>query len=241
MSPANTVTGDLSVNTLHDPLPTAGSICVVPKITTRPVIDANWDKAFWKPVTPIQLREYMGTRPAHMPETQAKVAYDDYALYLIFRVKDQYVRSVMTANQTYVCTDSCVEFFFSPATELPSDYFNLELNCGGTMYFAYHGADGEIKMSQSDMAALTIAHSMPAVVEPEIKTPVTWTIECRLPLAILKKYCPIIHPAPGLNWRGNFYKCADLTSQPHWLTWARVDHPKPCFHLPEFFGSLEFQ
>ncbi|MCB0276848.1 MAG: diguanylate cyclase, partial [Calditrichaeota bacterium] len=26
----------------------------------------------------------------------------------------------------------------------------------------------------------------------------------------------------------------------HWLTWAPVEHPKPNFHLPEFFGTLVF-
>jgi hypothetical protein len=39
----------------------------------------------------------------------------------------------------------------------------------------------------------------------------------------------------------NFYKCADQTSHPHWLTWASVDYPQPKFHLPEFFGRLVFE
>ncbi|MEI6970343.1 MAG: carbohydrate-binding family 9-like protein [bacterium] len=214
---------------------------IVVRAATPPVIDADWDKPFWKQTIPVQLDEFMGPRPDHMPKTQAKVAYDDSALYVIFRVEDRFVRSVMTNNQSPVCTDSCAEFFFSPAPALPNDYFNLELNCGGAMYFAYNNGNGETKMSNADMAALTVAHSMPAVVDPEVTTPVTWTIEYRLPLHILTKYCPIVQPAPGVAWRANFYKCADKTSHPHWLTWARVENPYPRFHLPAFFGRLEFE
>jgi len=44
-----------------------------------------------------------------------------------------------------------------------------------------------------------------------------------------------------VTWRANFYKCADSTSHPHWLTWSPVDHPTPHFHLPAFFGTLEFE
>ncbi len=26
-----------------------------------------------------------------------------------------------------------------------------------------------------------------------------------------------------------------------WLTWAPVDYPEPKFHLPDFFGRLDFE
>ncbi len=40
--------------------------------------------------------------------------------------------------------------------------------------------------------------------------------------------------------RANFYKCADLSAHPHFLSWNKVDVPTPNFHLPEFFGTLYF-
>ena len=48
-------------------------------------------------------------------------------------------------------------------------------------------------------------------------------------------------PGTGVSWRANFYKCADKTSHPHWLTWAEIDYPNPKFHLPDFFGRLDFE
>lgn len=41
-----------------------------------------------------------------------------------------------------------------------------------------------------------------------------------------------------VTMRGNFYKCADLTTVPHYLSWSPVGTPSPDFHRPEYFGTL---
>ncbi len=41
--------------------------------------------------------------------------------------------------------------------------------------------------------------------------------------------------------RGNFYKCGDETPQPHYISWNPIDMPTPNFHVPQFFGTLEFE
>ena len=46
---------------------------------------------------------------------------------------------------------------------------------------------------------------------------------------------------PGVTWRANFYKCADHTSHPHWLSWSVIGSGKFEFHVPEYFGTLEFK
>ena len=40
---------------------------------------------------------------------------------------------------------------------------------------------------------------------------------------------------------GNFYKCGDKLETPHFLSWAPIDLPAPCFHCPDFFGKLHFE
>ena len=109
------------------------------------------------------------------------------------------------------------------------------------MLFRFHGPNAVETIPQSEYGTMSIAHSLPKIVDPEIREPITWTLEYRLPLAILKKYCAVHTPATGVVWRANFYKCADASSHPHWLTWSPVDFPTPQFHLPEFFGTLEFE
>lgn len=92
-----------------------------------------------------------------------------------------------------------------------------------------------------DIEKIEIAHSLPQIVDPEIKEQVTWTLEFRIPIDILRKYSNITQPKAGIIWRANFYQCADKTSNPHYLTWSIVDNNKPDFHLPQFFGILKFE
>ena len=86
----------------------------VQKLSEQPVINAVWDKMPWSGIEPIQIKQFMGDKPEHFPFTQAKVAYDNTAIYVIFRVEDRYVKAVAGKNQGPVYLDSCVEFFFSP-------------------------------------------------------------------------------------------------------------------------------
>lgn len=216
----------------------------VQPIGQRFEIDGDWDKAAWRDIKPLELTHFMGKRPEHFPKTQARFAYDPRAVYVIFRVEDRYVRAVAKAHQDPVCLDSCVEFFFTPGRDPAAGYFNLEMNCGGTMLLAHQllpRADS-VSVNDEDLERIQVAHSMDRIVDPEIVEPTTWTVEYRLPIELLAKYRPgLERPAPGVTWRANVYKCADKSSKPHWLTWAPVRHPTPDFHRPEFFGTFEFK
>ncbi len=216
----------------------------VNRLTKRMVIDGNWDKDVWRAVEPVALTHFMGDRPKHFPKVEAKLLYDERALYVIFRVRDQYVRATARNHQDPVCRDSCVEFFFVPGTDPAVGYFNLEMNCGGTMLFHFQviPRKDSVAVECGDLERIEVAHTMPRTVDPEITEPTTWTVEYRLPVDILARYCPAaVKPAPGVTWRANFYKCADAASHPHWLTWSIVENPQPDFHLPKFFGTLVFK
>ncbi len=215
----------------------------VKKISEQPEINAVWDKMPWKEIEPLQIKNFMGDKPGHLPFTRAKLAYDNDAIYVIFRVEDRYVRAVADKNQAPVCLDSCVEFFFTPGTDIKKGYFNLEMNCGGTMLF-HHQMEprtGQTRISEEHLQQVEVAHTLPRIVEPEIESDTTWIVEYRIPFSILSEYHSFPVPEAGSVWTANFYKCADKTSHPHWLTWAPVDFPRPNFHLPHFFGNLEFQ
>jgi len=215
----------------------------VEKIKKSLVIDANWNKSQWKKIKPIEIKQYMGNVSTFHPEVKAKMVYDDANLYVIFQVKDRFVRSVTTEYNGQVSTDSCVEFFFAPDTEFPLKYFNLEINAGGTplMYYITKPMTELEKLTTDELKQIQIAHSLPATVDPEITEPVTWTIEYRVPVSLLSKYANVTSPAKGVTWKANFYKTGSKTSNPNYLTWSFVDNPRPNFHLPQFFGTLVFQ
>ncbi len=208
-----------------------------------PVIDADWSKPFWMQTPSLALRNHMGATPDPFPATRVKMRYDQKNLYLIFRVDDQFVRAAATKTHGKVWQDSCVEFFFSPEADTHNGYFNLETNCMGVFLFQSHNFKNQTArlVDAIDCSKIEIAHSLTVNTTEEIQHPITWTLEYRLPIAILNKYLYAEPPRKGTRWRANFYKCAETNSHPHWLTWAKVVAPQPNFHLPEFFGSLEFE
>ena len=206
-------------------------------------LEGKWEGGVWQGVESVDVKHFVVREPEHKPKVQAKVSYDEQFLHVIFRVEDKYVRAVAQKYQDMVCKDSCVEFFFTPGEDLSIGYFNFEINCGGMMLVYHQLAVGKNAraLDESDCDKVEIYHTMPKIVEPEIQEPTTWIIQYRVPFEMLEKYCAVNRPMPGVVWRANFYKCADATSHPHWLTWSVVDRPGPDFHVPEFFGTLEFQ
>lgn len=205
-------------------------------------VNAEWEKYPWKDIPALQVTNYMGERPEHFPYTEAKLAYDKEAVYVIFRVRDRYVLATHDNHQDPVYKDSCVEFFFIPGEDTEHGYFNLEMNCGGTMLFHHQlkPRTNPVEVNPSHVSRIKVASSLPKIVFPEIEQDTTWVVEYRIPFSVLKVYHDFSNPVDGEKWKANFYKCADASSHPHWLTWSPVDHPTPDFHRPEYFGWVEF-
>lgn len=174
---------------------------------------------------------------SHPPETRFYVLHDGKALYVQFCVRDAHVRSVQTAYQGPVYTDSCVEFFVQPVKG--RGYFNFEINAGGTLLCSYiedptRVPGGFVKWTPVAVEwgkQVEIRTSLPRVVEPERAA--DWTVRYRIPFTLFECYAG---PFTDNEWRGNFYKCGDGTSHPHWISWSPVSALN--FHLPDCFGSL---
>jgi hypothetical protein len=206
-------------------------------------IDASWDKPQWKNVQAVDISNYMGDIPGFKPEAQAKMMYDDDNLYVIFHVNDQFVRCITNEINGPVWEDSAVEFFFAPDSKQPLLYFNLEINCGGTPLMHYNLVPRKefTELPKEEIEKIEIAHTLPQIIDPEMKDPVTWTLEYRIPIAMLEKYSTITQPKKGVEWKANFYKIAENNSNHHYITWSVVELEEPDFHRPEFFGRLIFE
>lgn len=213
----------------------------VKKLKRPMTIDANWDKAQWKKIKEISISNFMGDIPAFRPVVKAKMMYDQDNLYLIYKVDDRHVRIQNDKFNSSVSADACVEFFFSPDTDWPLRYFNVEINAGGTALMAFHKDGKRTNMLEEDFKDVKIAHTLPRKLDQEISEPVTWFLEFKLPLALLKKYSNITQPEKGVVWKANFYKTSSRSTNPHYLTWSVVHNPKPQFHLPQYFGTLIFK
>ncbi|WP_373520971.1 carbohydrate-binding family 9-like protein [Aquiflexum sp.] len=207
------------------------------------LIDGVWEKPVWENVPALEITQYMGNKPHFLPTTFAKLLYDDENIYGIYLVHDRFVHCLVQETNGHVSGDPCVEFFFSPDESKPLFYFNLEINCGGVPLMQYVTVPRKEYqfLNEHDIGKVEIAHSLPRKVFPEIEADTLWSIEFKLPLKILKEYADISQPMKGVKWKANFYKTASTTSNPHYLTWSLIDNPKPDFHLPQFFGVLEFR
>ncbi len=209
------------------------------QVLTNPDFSQPWDSPAWDKAAVVQIDQFRPESGEHHPTTHAKVLYDDKGLYVYFQVQDQFVHSTVTDLQGSVCKDSCVEFFVEPIAG--KNYFNFEINCGGTMLL-YYIEDIQItpkrykEVSAEDCQMVEIHAMMPKVVDPEIVEPTTWTMGFFIPFALFEKYLgQTVEPG---QWRGNFYKCGSL--KPHWASWAPMAGKQLQFHQPQLFGSLRF-
>ncbi len=206
----------------------------------------DWVDPAWQHAEVLEVSHFRPESVAtHRPVTQVRVLHDDHAIYVMFRVQDRYVRSVQTEYLGAVCTDSCVEWFAQPRPD--AGYINFEINCGGTLHSSYiedpariPGGFKKFTYVPTTLAAqITIAHSMPAVVDPEIADAVTWMVQYRVPLTVFENYVGKLGALSGQEWRANFYKCGDLTSHPHWAAWSPVQDLN--FHRPQDFALIRFE
>ena len=206
-------------------------------------ITLNWSDENWNHANSLKLENFMGSKPVHFPNVYIKLLYSTKYLYVLYKVEDKYVKSKKRNYQGDVFEDSCVEFFFSPSSDTGEGYFNLETNCGGVQLFHLNSADRSTKklISYEDYKYISVEHSLPKVNEPEIQDSLTWYVGYKIPFKLISKYLAYHKPESGSIWKANFYKCADKTSHPHWLTWNKVENLKPNFHLPQYFGTLDFE
>jgi hypothetical protein len=206
---------------------------------------SDWEQAAWKDSAVASVNHFLPQSTNHRPKVEARLGYTHEGLHGVFRVADQYVRCVRTEYGSEVWKDSCVEFFVQPVEE--KGYFNFEFNCGGTFLCCYirdpqrtaTGFKDFVKVPASAAGAVSIHSSLPRTIDPEIPGPVSWCLQFFIPFALLENYAGPLGKSGGQTWRGNFYKCADETSHPHWAAWSPVDELN--FHLPRCFGRLRFE
>jgi len=224
--------------------PETQHVFVIRRTATPPSLDGAWESPVWAQAETLDVGNFYGPG-RHRPETQVRTLYDEDALYVLFRVTDRFVRCTRTRYQEAVHKDACVEFFVKPRPD--KGYLNFEVNCGGALVLKYivdpeRTADGfaayeDVPWEQASQ--LRIYHSLPVVVEPEIAGPIDWTVEYAIPRALLETYAGPLGLFGGSEWRGNFYKCAEDNSHPHWASWAPIGEILN-FHQPDRFGLLRF-
>ena len=222
----------------------ADSIYVLRKATRPPDFSADWSSPSWKPAETLEIKNFRKESSKHHPRTQVRLLYDASGIHGIFKVQDQFVRCVRTRYGDQVWKDSCVEFFFQPKPD--QGYFNFEFNCGGAFLVCYitnperapGGFKEFVRIPIEIGRAIRVHSSLPPIVSPEISAPVDWTLQFFIPFALLERFVGPLDKSKGQPCRGNFFKCVEENSHPHWASWLPVDEFN--FHRPQCFGTLQF-
>jgi hypothetical protein len=211
---------------------------------TSAALDLNWENPAWLAADTLEVTNFRPESSAHRAKTHARLLYDRQGIHGLFRVQDRFVRCMRTGYGSEVWKDACVEYFVEPRPG--RGYFNFEFNCGGA-FLCNHIVDPTrvpggfkqfVRVPAEVARAVVVQTSMPPTTEPELADPITWAVQFFIPFEMLEKFVGPLGQVGGQVWRGNFFKCAEDNSHPHWAAWSPVDEFN--FHLPRCFGEIRF-
>lgn len=181
----------------------------------------------------------------YCPNTKVRVTCTNDYLILSWKVREQNVCGTITNDQGPTYTDSAVEFFCL----MPDGkhYTNFEFNCLG-----YCLSDIQTDMpdknrltrSAEEMALIkrktSLGHDSIGVIEGVTR----WKLRATIPLRyFLDESCWDEHGKlrRGTSIQCNFYKCADGSPTPHYVSWSEIKTPRPNFHTPGYFQKLRIK
>jgi hypothetical protein len=189
-------------------------------------------------VAPLKIETLNWEEFQYLPDVTVQIAYNDDELFLQYKVNEQSVKAEVGTNNGRVWTDSCVEFFLSPDGN--DVYYNLEMNCIGTALLGYRKKGGPTEHASDElMNSIRRISTLGNTTFQERKEQTQWQVTVAIPWNVYFKHD--LKPIHGKKMRGNFYKCGDELSVPHFVSWTKIKTDKPAFHMPEFFGGLEFE
>ena len=161
------------------------------------------------------------------PETKFTLAHTDEMLYVRFEVKGEVPLATKTNDLELVNEDACVEMFMGNADN--TRYWNFEFNPAGVCNASNR------KERKVDVVRLNAEQLQSIKRFPVQLCAAHWSLLVGIPLALIELDFAHEHAR-----RANFYKCGDKTAMKHYASWNPIEAEAPAFHLPEFFGEIQF-
>ena len=161
------------------------------------------------------------------PEAKFALAHTDDILYVRFEVKGEVPLATKTNDLEPVNEDACVEMFMGNADN--TRYWNFEFNPAGVCNASNR------KSRKEDVVRLNAEHLQSIQRFPVQLCAAHWSLLVGIPLALIELDLACEHAR-----RVNFYKCGDKTVMKHYASWNPIEAEAPAFHLPEYFGEVQF-
>lgn len=169
----------------------------------------------------------------YKPVVAFDIARSEKNLYIRYFVRGNSLKAFYEMDGSPVYTDSCVEFFMKQVDD--TEYYNFEFNCIGTCDASRRQSrDLKVSLSAAEYASIRRYSSLEHISFPEKRGVHSWELVVSIPFTVMG-----LDPdnLPG-KIMGNFYKCADNTENPHFVSWNPINLAKPNFHCPDFFGEI---
>lgn len=161
------------------------------------------------------------------PEAKFILAHTDEMLYVRFEVKGEVPLATKTQDLEPVNEDACVEMFIGDKDN--THYWNFEFNAAGVCN-ASHRKERKVDVVRLNAEQLQSIQRLPVQL-----CAAHWSLLIGIPLELIELDLTHEHAR-----RANFYKCGDKTPMKHYASWNPIEAEAPAFHLPEYFGEIEF-
>jgi hypothetical protein len=187
------------------------------------------------PAIPLDTLNWADEFPAEI-NASFRIAHNGTYVLLRYDVHEYEILGLVSEDNGRVWTDSCAEFFISFDKE---HYYNIESTCVGRVLMGYRRNGEHAKHAKPEtMRSIKRLPSLGFANRERQSGSFDWSLVLAIPCTAFWE--SNIKTFDGLKASGNFYKCGDNLTHPHYVSWSKIDIPKPSFHQPGFFGSIEF-
>jgi len=175
----------------------------------------------------------------YRPDVLFKIGWTEEGFNVHLRSYEERAVATILERNGNVCTDSCMEFFFSPSADNSAGYFNFGISPYPTLLLHY---------------GLTPKITDRCCVEwplEDFKITCTrarddfgrrfWQLDYFVPFAMVEQYVPGCKLEKGSVIRAKLYKCGSNDQPSHFGTWNYMDPAvvaRPNFHTPDFYGEM---
>jgi hypothetical protein len=165
------------------------------------------------------------------------IAHNGNSILIRYEVEEKELKSITRDYNQNVHKDNCVEFFISFGTNGIA-YYNIELNCLGSLKIGYGVGRGKRLPLAAEFLDQVRINTSINYTRDNGSNLVKWQLLLNIPATVFSE--DTITSFNGISCKANFYKCGDDLPDPHFLCWNRIEVESPDFHRPEYFGQLNF-
>ena len=215
-----------------------------PRIDRELAVTGKLDDPFWDRAPVVRLVEAASGAAPRQP-TEVRILRGPARLYIGFRCADTHVWGTKTARDADIFNEECVEVFISPAGTA-HQYYEINVSPKNVVFDACvlnRRIRPGMRAPYQGIPAFDVKGLETAIhIDGELDRPggaTAWSAEYAIPFDSIIG-APNVPPQAGYRWRLNLYRIdAPEGAKREFSAWSptRVID----FHLPEAFGTLEFE